>query len=978
LHHAYPAWIERPRAGGEWLDRLKAWRPRRPTLLLLDDPQLNDANTLISTLHDVAQAHYLHPVRLLIVNQTAPAELGLQLIRNEWTVRGGLPPLGRPIILADTAWFTAEEVRTLRAVPGLLGNRYPLRTDGHVDSFLRITRGNPLLVELGMKALRQGQTLDTMSEDSLLRDRVDRILDAMRQAGLSDPAHERALAVATIATGARSRRTVNDAYPLPERPEELARVFPNEPVDLREVLPPIRPELVGDAFARHVLDGADAQERARMVRTAWTANPAGTLRSSLRLGGRTDELGMLLRPGPPPDAGLDTLEVAMAFTEAALFIDASLRPEMAEARAVFELVPVAADWLAKLSPADATIALERLLQLAEDGSPGRHLHATYWLQLAAGVLSSAMLDPEAAMVVAARMGALIDRRLGYSNLWPEPGSALLQAWHARLNSPGWRPGHIIRLAENARRYPRSNAILAQGRAAMAWRERIQSPGASRLEEVQLAGAIARLVQVGAPDEVRTAAEHLEAIAAPFPGDRSIQLERAQAWCCVVLANCVVPSESARWAAFVDKIAAPFPGDRHLQMLRAHAWRYAAGANLEVPAECARLAAMVDRIAAPFSGDRDLQHERAQAWRYAAFANQGVPAECARLAAIVDMIAAPFPGDSDIQYQRAHAWRSVAYTNGEMPAESARLAAMVDNIAAPYLDDRGFQYERALAWRYAAYANRGVPAECARLAGMVDKIAAPFPGDRDLQLERSRAWVSFAHADQAVPAECARLAAMADSIATRFPGERDFQHERARAWRLAARANREVPAECVRLATIVDKIAVPFPADCDLQLERAQAWGVAAYANRQVPAECARLAAMVDTITAPFPRDRNLQLERSRAWRYVAYSRDEVPEECARHAEMVDGIAAPFPRDRDFHHERAQAWRSVAYANRRDAGAHAAALGRVQAIAERFPDDEGIAQELRVARGFRPAPEADALHLGPLSGARSTSTTGGQV
>jgi hypothetical protein len=43
--------VERPRAE-EWLQKIEAWRPRRPTLILLDDPRLDDAKPVIDALSD--------------------------------------------------------------------------------------------------------------------------------------------------------------------------------------------------------------------------------------------------------------------------------------------------------------------------------------------------------------------------------------------------------------------------------------------------------------------------------------------------------------------------------------------------------------------------------------------------------------------------------------------------------------------------------------------------------------------------------------------------------------------------------------------------------------------------------------------------------------------------------------------------------------------------------------------------------------
>jgi hypothetical protein len=59
------------------LARLKAWRPRRPTVLVLDDPRSGDASRVIGALLD-GERRYGHPVRLIVVTQTLPQDLVLK------------------------------------------------------------------------------------------------------------------------------------------------------------------------------------------------------------------------------------------------------------------------------------------------------------------------------------------------------------------------------------------------------------------------------------------------------------------------------------------------------------------------------------------------------------------------------------------------------------------------------------------------------------------------------------------------------------------------------------------------------------------------------------------------------------------------------------------------------------------------------------------------------------------------------------
>jgi hypothetical protein len=58
----------------ERIASLKTWQPRRPTLLILDDPPMGTSKEAIQALKD-HQSQFWYPVRLLIVDQFVPADL---------------------------------------------------------------------------------------------------------------------------------------------------------------------------------------------------------------------------------------------------------------------------------------------------------------------------------------------------------------------------------------------------------------------------------------------------------------------------------------------------------------------------------------------------------------------------------------------------------------------------------------------------------------------------------------------------------------------------------------------------------------------------------------------------------------------------------------------------------------------------------------------------------------------------------------
>ena len=385
---AYPGWDGRLKVGADpvWLGKLAGWRPRRPTVLLLDDPRPGDARTIIAALH-AASSSYRHPVRMLVVNQSAPAELGLSRGSEGWTTEGELSPLAPPILLPDESRFTDHDLVASGPL-GALARKAGLRTLAHMATFLEATRGNPLLVELGFKWLRSGNALRDMNRDALLTDRVDRVIEALLGAGLTEDAHHRAIAIATLAGGARDTaahggmRAVLAAYPLPtDDGAKLARIFPADTADLRNTLPPIRPETIGDAFVRRIVGKAGVAEQAKMMEAAWQANPNGTLRSAVRLGGVADEVGALLRAGPPDGSGVDPVDAALAFAEVGVRLPTGAKPESEEGWEARRMAEATATLCSAFAALAADRAMTPLLALGDWRDDSRPFLVQSWLRL---------------------------------------------------------------------------------------------------------------------------------------------------------------------------------------------------------------------------------------------------------------------------------------------------------------------------------------------------------------------------------------------------------------------------------------------------------------------------------------------------------------------------------------------------------------------------------------------------------------------
>lgn len=334
---------------GSHLKGLDAWRPRRPTLLLLDDPRPGDAEAVIGALERNHSA-FRFPVRLLIVDQALPLNLNIKL--DSYAASGDLAPTGelkgvstivgfdgRVVFLEPGSRLDERDVRFLAANLGLTGWPWDPpqtpETAAVLARFVHALHGNPLLIELGLRQVQGDARIGSIDEDLLLEEqvgRITRIVLAMALGGAETERHHRALAAATLCGPLSGEATtgvvfVNGKHPILDicgdlDPGVWRRLF-NLSHDLPDdVIPPVRPETIGDAFVRHVLahDCPLAGDVEGLIAAAWRTNAAGILRTVSRLGGRTDKLGSALALGPPSDVAIDGVRLAMAYAANAILV----------------------------------------------------------------------------------------------------------------------------------------------------------------------------------------------------------------------------------------------------------------------------------------------------------------------------------------------------------------------------------------------------------------------------------------------------------------------------------------------------------------------------------------------------------------------------------------------------------------------------------------------------------------------------------
>lgn len=622
---------EKRSVSGGWIDAISDWRPRRPTILLFDDPVPGDTVHVVSRLNQM-KAAFRHPVRLLIVNQSAPADLRMRVDpeTGSWSSEI-VTPLVAPIVVSDQAAFTERDIRMIRWDMLSVGARQ-LSLDPQVQEFLRVTRGNPLLVELGFAWLRTtGRPLDEMTEDALLAARVQRIFEALEAAGFGDEGARAALAAATIAggspvdfyTGESSHADRSAAEPAfaertaieaalrwkPGSFRALARIFPADAVDLRRFLPPIRPELIGDAFARAVVAELDPSAAARVLAASWRAYGRGTLRTSLRIGGRDDPLGRLLAQAPPPEAGLAAGEFAPIYAEAAALVARSDWDNGHVGVAGKGLLGTAVEVLSRLADDEIEPFLTRLLGLLETPNTTAIIRRPEINALIFETLTLAVERP-----VFTDVGDLVRAFAAWLERSPSfGGDQGLDFTRLREASGNWMKGYDVEDTASTRaRLSDALAAVAISQGDADVRRVLMSTLEGLFDVFGNAGdpiaaeeaTLARIAALALSGDSDAAAELATAFEPHASGQRGSSLLSVQAWRYVTSAFCEEAAACRAAAERVDALAVPFAGDRDFELGRARVWRHVGYAFREDAPVCRAVAERVDEIAAPFAGERD--------------------------------------------------------------------------------------------------------------------------------------------------------------------------------------------------------------------------------------------------------------------------------------------------------------------------------------------------------------------------------------
>ena len=795
--------------------RLAQWRPRKPTILLLDDPHVDWSHRVWRALTSADAARsFAHPVCLLVANQTVPPDTGLvySTETRDWTYEAQ-PADPPPILLPKEAWFTPEETREAALKSHyLIGKSFDVEKEVR-EILYEITDGNPLLVQLAVEQLGSVGSIKTMTAEALPQERAKRIIGGLEHRGVKDEGQLAALALATLVGGA-SRDRIETAIkaifanPAPLPPiADLQACFPTEPLGVGGAtrIPAVRPDIVGDAFVDCVLRTIGADRATALAEAAFRLEAATMLRSVRRARPRSSPMTAALNAVDPTRiVGLDPVQFALAYADVATICQPADRP-LSTTDSRTEALHRAIEVIDRLTVEQRLAfcrAFAELCEIPADQRGVRQIRAT---------TAMALMD-----AAAAGEGVVAP---------PECWIRLFKSLKAEGTLSA--VDGVVRSARAIASLTAADEFtIASWKMGWQWREAIAPAWRALAQTFEVRGLsapssrFAAMSAISRPNEARAAADVAAAIAARFADDPSIQCEAAQARSYEAYAWCQVPAGAramaARGAADITAaIAARFADDPAIQREAAEARRREASAWCQVPAGAQATAArgaadITAAIAARFADDPAIQREAAEARRREAYAWCQVPAGAQATAArgaadITAAIAARFVDDPAIQREAADARRCEAYAWCQVPAgaqaTAARAAADITaTIAARFADDPAIQREAAYARSCEAYAWSEVPAgaqaTAARAAADITAaIAAPFADDPAIQRAAAHARRSEAYAWSEVPAGAQATAARAAAditaaIAARFADDPAIQRAAAEARNWADHARRQ--------------------------------------------------------------------------------------------------------------------------------------------------------------------------------------------
>lgn len=895
-------------------------------MLVLDDPAAEQTRKINEALAAASQK-YAHPVRLLISNQTVPfdSEFRYSNVERAWMQGGSLadPP---PIPLPEAAWFSESETREVALASGLLRHRSAAVQAIAREHLHRVTRGNPLLVELAVEWLLREENLQGITLQTLRKQRIERIFRSLEGTGIHSPSQLAQLALATLIGGGNRQRIEEELsranlFPalqeLPAR-AHLRACFPTDPLfgdgDAQQV-PAVRPELIGDGFIEEILKEIGSERAKRLLLVASQLDPVAILK--------------LFRRGQPLGSSLAD---ALAAVQQA--VEGTIAPgEWALAHADLAIFLELDDWFA-WTPA--------LQQEREENACAAidRLDCDQRLSLARALISqlpNLTHEPQPYEVQTHILFSFVNRSLaGDAIVLPaQEWIGFLREMRARAQS--WtRPllGSFEGLERTGRSIAGDFALadeLLESALAMGphWRPCLAGlamalrpvggavDAATRTRRSRLEGLGAILSGKDADSFLQLDARELsEALA----GNADLAREVAQNHRFKAIGYSAIIAEEEAAAAIkatnvIAKIADAYQGD--VTIRRAHAWAaavttvgYARLPQGVGAMKAHEIATQLEGALRKTSMDHETRHAAAYARSSEAFAWANVPsgaaAAQARMAAAATAdIVRDGPRSLDLQYEavdgyrhEAAAWSRVA--DGRQAALADEAVDKAAALAAEMPGEAVLQADFLIAGKSAAYAWAS---RCDALgAAMAQKrvevalsVSRRFPANLAIQ-EVTAAILNYAaFAWERIPggegAQQAREAADgAAQIAEVFASSVEIRRFAAAARRFegsawTSRSGAWAAERADKAARALAKLARVGPADIEVNLHAVGACRYAAYAWAMIPdgAQAARTTSMSEmavVLASDFPEDVPLAQEAALVIAYEIFAWARSPDPAA--------------------------------------------------------------------------------------------------
>ncbi|MEQ1546521.1 hypothetical protein [Methyloglobulus sp.] len=701
---------------------LTSWRPRMPTLLLLDDPGISGTKNAVQILQS-QQNHYWWPVRLLVIDQFIPADAPVAPNTDGKVWHHEI------LTECEFEFFTLSEVKfnvqDFRVIKSgyfwLPDNNKQLQKqdcsdlrlfqgiDTDIQHYIDAVEGNPLLTALAvlwfaadpertLSALTSANAID--EEDKLIPPGspvLTRVVHRLTQVRLEElyrdleaietklkiPKHKllKALACATVADGL-DFDTAKNQLGLELDNKERKYLFPEYVGSITQI-PPKRPWRIGEVFFHKVEADCFAdnrQERKHLIACAFQANPGGTLKALNRKGWLAEAVADTVINLPLPQKFEDQIAQFTAFAQASLYGKPECVPKALNLLATIsddklnELLATL-NRISKISPHPSAVVaitvydhiISRWLKLQEDSPRAIRECLSYiktWLPRLMRPRPENPLHP----FYEAAFKAFWEAVIASIATLPDEEVVFDLLWEITVN-------RVILRYLNKDEVSRLVSSLEQQTV-------ISNSQPIVFNEFLVLWQVWKQAELLEAEACYAAAKHFCHRDSHLSVFQKALLS-ARAWQNVAYARCQTPGlreATEDIARLVDQVASPFPDNLLMQQQRAAVWRSVVYARSETPGlreATEDIARLVDQVAAPFPDDLEMQQERAAAWpsvAYARYRTESLRETTPEIIAIVEAIAHPFPDDAEIQNELANTWCLTAWAHKEENQIKAALHA----------------------------------------------------------------------------------------------------------------------------------------------------------------------------------------------------------------------------------------------------------------------------------------------------------------